>query len=105
MAMARVDYENEGLSELGVDAISAYPGEIGVIVCIGATIGKAAVFQWQDISANQQINVSHAKREGKLIISRKFLSLPDDFQQTFQERVMANRHRRTLPIINENEVG
>jgi type I restriction enzyme, S subunit len=94
-----LDYENEGLSELGLAQSRLIPAGSALMVCIGATIGKSG-FAVQDISANQQVNAvtPFAGISGKLIY----------YQMTsrrFQDEVIANSAQATLPIINKSKWG
>jgi len=94
-----LDYENEGLSELGLAQSRLIRSGSAVMVCIGATIGKAG-FAERDISANQQINAV-TPREG---IAGKFLYY-QMISDGFQKQVMANSAQATLPIINKTKWG
>jgi hypothetical protein len=94
-----LDYENEGLSKLGLTQSRLIPAGSATMVCIGATIGKAG-FVERDISANQQINAV-TPREG---ISGKFLYHQMVFDG-FQNQVTANSAQATLPIINKTKWG
>jgi type I restriction enzyme S subunit len=94
-----LDYENEGLSELGLAQSRLIPSGSAVMVCIGATIGKAG-FVEQDISANQQVNAVTPCAG----ISGKFLY----YQMTsarFQNDVLDSSAQATLPIVNKSKWG
>jgi type I restriction enzyme, S subunit len=94
-----IDYENEGLSELGLKRSRLIQAGSALMVCIGATIGKAG-FVLQDISANQQVNAI-TPSDG---ISGKFLYY-QMISERFQKEVMANSAQATLPIINKTKWG
>jgi type I restriction enzyme S subunit len=94
-----LDYENNGLSELGLKSSRLIRGGAALMVCIGATIGKAA-FAERDISANQQVNAITPK-EG---VSGKFLYY-EMITRRFQDAVVFNAGQTTLPIINKSKWG
>ncbi len=94
-----LNYENEGLSELGLTQSRLIRLGSAVMVCIGATIGKAG-FAERDISANQQINAV-TPRQG---IAGKFLYY-QMISDEFQKQVMVNSAQATLPIINKTKWG
>lgn len=50
-----LNYDNEGLSELGLRSSRLICAGSALMVCIGATIGKAG-YTDRDIAANQQVN-------------------------------------------------
>lgn len=94
-----LDYENEGLSELGLAQSRLIPSGSALMVCIGATIGKAG-FAARDISANQQVNAvtPFDGISGKLIYYQMIST-------RFQDEVIANSAQATLPIINKSKWG
>ena len=94
-----LDYENEGLSKLGLTQSRLIRSGSAVMVCIGATIGKAG-FADRDISANQQINAI-TPGDG---IAGKFLYY-QMISDGFQRQVIHNSAQATLPIINKTKWG
>ena len=94
-----LDYENEGLSKIGLGSSRLIRAGSVVMVCIGATIGKAA-FVERDISANQQINAVTPIDAccGKFLYYQMISSI-------FQGDVIANSAQATLPIINKTRWG
>jgi len=93
----RLDYANEGLSEKGAAVSRVLPPGCALMVCIGATIGKAA-YSEQRIATNQQINalVPSAGVSGEFIYLQ--MISPD-----FQREVLRNAGQATLPIINKSK--
>ena len=94
-----LDYENEGLSEAGLNSSRLIKKGSALMVCIGATIGKAGYTE-MNISANQQINAI-TPRNG---IVGKFLYY-QMISKRFQREVLANAGQATLPIINKSKWG
>jgi type I restriction enzyme, S subunit len=94
-----LDYENDGLSEMGLKSSRLIREGSALMVCIGATIGKAG-FAERDISANQQVN-SITPVEG---VAGKFLYY-EMITRRFQEAVISNAGQTTLPIINKSKWG
>ncbi len=90
-----VDYENEGLSELGLaETGRLVPAGSLLTVCIG-TIGKCQVTD-RDCSFNQQIN-SLTPADG--IVSRYvFYAANSSF---FQDKAMSASSRTTIAILNK----
>lgn len=94
-----LDYENDGLSELGASRARVVPAGSALMVCIGATIGKAG-FCDRPIATNQQINAWTPNGDA----SARFIY----YQMTtrdFQRRVRENAGQATLPIINKSKWG
>lgn len=92
-----LDYDNGGLSETGAGAARKVLAGSALMVCIGATIGKAG-FCDRVIATNQQIN-SFTPGES---VSHKFIyyqMLTGDFQR----RVIHASGQATLPIINKSK--
>ena len=92
-----LDYENSGLSEHGAAGARIVPPGSVLMVCIGATIGKAG-FTDRRVATNQQIN-AWTPMAGALA---KFIY----YQMTtvsFQARVRLNSGQATLPIINKGK--
>lgn len=94
-----LNYDNEGLSEVGLKQSRLIRSGSAVMVCIGATIGKAG-FVGRDVSANQQVNAI-TPNEG---VSGKFLYY-HMISEIFQNEVVANSAQATLPIINKTKWG
>lgn len=93
----RLDYENEGLSEKGAAVSRVLPPGCALMVCIGATIGKAG-YSYRRIATNQQINavVPNVGISGEFIYLQ--MIAPD-----FQREVLRNAGQATLPIINKSK--
>ena len=92
-----LSFENGGLSEAGLSGSRLIKAGSVLMVCIGATIGKAG-FTDRDISANQQINAL-TPSEG---VSPKYLYY-QMLTPPFQRDVIANAGQVTLPIINKGK--
>lgn len=92
-----LELENQGLSELGAKKARTVPAGSALMVCIGATIGKAG-FTETEIVTNQQINAVFP-REG---ISGEFLYY-QFITPSFQREVMRRSGQATLPIINKSK--
>jgi len=92
-----LDYENEGLSEQGLASARVIPAGSALMVCIGATIGKAG-YTDRNVTTNQQIN-SVTPRGG---VSGRFLHYQMRTAR-FQAAVMASAGQATLPIINKSK--
>lgn len=93
----RLDYGNEGLSEKGAAVSRILPPGCALMVCIGATIGKAG-YSEQKIATNQQINalVPSSGISGEFVYLQ--MISPD-----FQRDVLRNAGQATLPIINKSK--
>lgn len=92
-----IRYDNEGLSEQGLNnGRKMLKGSI-LMVCIGATIGKVG-FVDRDVSCNQQINSLTVKKE----FSPKFVYYALS-TRSFYEQVLHNAAQATLPIINKGK--
>ncbi|MGG5812400.1 restriction endonuclease subunit S [Falsiroseomonas sp. CW058] len=92
-----LDYDNEGLSERGLAAARTVPAGSALMVCIGATIGKAGYAE-RTVTTNQQINTI-TPQPG---ISGKFLHYQMKTER-FQQAVMSSSAQATLPIINKSK--
>lgn len=92
-----LDYHNEGLSEHGALSARRVPAGSALMVCIGATIGKAGYCE-QDVTTNQQINslTPHANVDGRFVYYNFIRS-------DFQRAVFAKSGQATLPIINKSK--
>ena len=92
-----LDYENDGLSELGLGQARKVAEGSVLMVCIGATIGKCGYCD-QDVTTNQQINVLTPNKG----VSNKFVYY-QMLTENFQRRVLLNSAQATLPIINKSK--
>jgi type I restriction enzyme S subunit len=92
-----ITFDNEGLSESGARKARRVKANSALMVCIGATIGKAA-FSEREIATNQQVN----SWTPTTYTSAKFIY----YQMTssdFQLRVRQSAGQATLPIINKSK--
>ncbi|MEI2678419.1 MAG: restriction endonuclease subunit S [Burkholderiaceae bacterium] len=92
-----ITFDNEGLSESGAKKARLVKPNSALMVCIGATIGKAG-FSEREIATNQQINAWTPTAE----VSAKFVY----YQMTtadFLRRVRLSAGQATLPIINKSK--
>lgn len=89
--------DNEGLSETGAAKARRVPAGSALMVCIGATIGKAG-FTDAEIATNQQIN-SITPKEG---VSGEFLYY-QFITPKFQREVTKRSGQATLPIVNKSK--
>jgi type I restriction enzyme S subunit len=90
-------YDNEGLSMIGAKKARRVQANSALMVCIGATIGKAG-FSEREIATNQQVNSWTPTTD----TSAKFIY----YQMTssdFQLRVRQSAGQATLPIINKSK--
>lgn len=90
-------YDNQGLSEKGAGKARIVPAGSAMMVCIGATIGKAA-FTEEPVATNQQVNAIIPKSG----ILGEFLYL-QMLTSNFQKSVLSNAGQATLPIINKTK--
>ena len=90
-------YDNEGLSKKGENISRVSPAGSALMVCIGATIGKAG-FTEKAVTTNQQIN-SIIPQQG---VNGKYLYL-QMLSSDFQTQVMHGSGQATLPIINKSK--
>jgi type I restriction enzyme, S subunit len=91
-----LNYDNDGLSELGADGARKISAGSVLMVCIGATIGKCG-FCDREITTNQQINSLTPKDiDGKFIYYQMLTN-------NFQNRVLHSSGQATLPIINKSK--
>ena len=90
-------YDNHGLSEKGASVSRVFPAGSALMVCIGATIGKAG-YSDRPIATNQQINAVVPK-DG---ISGEYLYY-QMLTPEFQADVMRGSGQATLPIINKGK--
>jgi type I restriction enzyme S subunit len=88
---------NEGLSESGARKARHVRANSALMVCIGATIGKAA-FTEREISTNQQVNAWTPTAD----VSPKFIYY-QMITADFQRRVHLGSGQATLPIINKSK--
>ncbi len=92
-----IRYDNEGLSESGLQNGRLMPAGSVLMVCIGASIGKVG-FADRDVSCNQQINAFTVNKP----------NYPKFFYyalrtQGFYNKVIKNSAQATLPIINKSK--
>lgn len=87
--------ETEFLSEKQLPLVRLVPPKSTLMVCIGATIGKAG-YSDRALATNQQIN-SITPRQG---FDHQFLYFAF-ITRSFQRSVIANSGQATLPIINK----
>ncbi|HNA86952.1 MAG TPA: restriction endonuclease subunit S [Nitrospira sp.] len=92
-----LNYANDGLSATGAAAARKVLAESVLMVCIGATIGKAG-FCDQNIATNQQINAFQPNET----VSHKFIYY-QMLTADFQRRVIRASGQATLPIINKSK--
>jgi type I restriction enzyme, S subunit len=91
-----LNYDNDGLSELGADGARKISAGSVLMVCIGATIGKCG-FCDREITTNQQINSLTPKDiDGKFVYYQMLTN-------NFQNRVLHSSGQATLPIINKSK--
>ncbi len=92
-----LDYENEGLSEVGASSSRHIANGAALMVCIGATIGKSGYAE-RDITANQQINaLLPANGVSGKFVYYQFLTAG------FQKAVLRQSGQATLPIISKSK--
>ncbi|WP_430475045.1 restriction endonuclease subunit S [Thalassospira lucentensis] len=90
-------YDNQGLSEQGAAVSRVLPAGSTLMVCIGATIGKAG-YSERAVATNQQINAVVPKSG----ISGEYLYY-QMLTPEFQANVMLRAGQATLPIINKGK--
>ena len=92
-----LDYEDKGLSKIGLNQSRLIDKDSVVIVCIGATIGKVG-FTEREVAANQQINsLTPLNGDCKKFIFYQMLT------KEFQDKVLDSSGQATLPIINKSK--
>lgn len=92
-----ITYDNEGLSEIGARKARRVQANSALMVCIGATIGKAG-FSEREIATNQQVNSWTPITD----TSAKFIYY-QMISSDFQLRVRQSAGQATLPIINKSK--
>ena len=92
-----IDYEKEGLSELGLVQSRRISKNSVLMVCIGATIGKCGYVE-REVTSNQQINAITPIHG----VSYKFVYY-QMLTENFQRRVILSSGQATLPIINKSK--
>ena len=94
-----IRYDNEGLSEIGLNKGRKMESGSILMVCIGATIGKVG-FTERVVSCNQQINSLSVKKE----FEPKFIFYAM-ISTEFQDKVLVEGKgaQATLPIINKSK--
>lgn len=93
----QLEYNDKGLSQKGLKGSRLIESESVLMVCIGATIGKAG-FNNRAVATNQQINTLTPNRG----VSAKFIYY-QMITLDFQDSVMHNSSQATLPIINKTK--
>lgn len=93
-----LEYNNEGLSELGIKNSRLIKKGSILMVCIGATIGKTG-YAIEDICCNQQINTLTPKNKAAVSKYLYYGMITDNFQKS----VKLNAAQATLPIINKSK--
>jgi type I restriction enzyme S subunit len=92
-----IRYDNDGLSQQGLNNGRKMESGSILMVCIGATIGKIG-FVDRNVSCNQQINSLKVKKE----LESKFVFYAMR-SKSFYEQVIHNSAQATLPIINKGK--
>ncbi|MFM5837253.1 restriction endonuclease subunit S [Aeromonas rivipollensis] len=92
-----LNYKNDGLSEAGAANARKVKAGSALMVCIGATIGKAG-FCDRIIATNQQINAFTPNE----FVSYKFIYY-QMLTGSFKQRVIHASGQATLPIINKSK--
>ncbi len=94
-----IRYDNDGLSETGLEKGRKMASGSILMVCIGATIGKVG-FAEMDVSCNQQLNSLTVKKE----FDPKFIYYAMTSIK-FQDKVLleGKGSQATLPIINKSK--
>ncbi len=92
-----VRYDNEMLSELGLNSGRLIPKSSVLMVCIGGSIGKTGLVD-RDVSCNQQINAISPFSS----VDYKFTTFVLK-SRYFQDKVMEKASIGTLPIINKSK--
>jgi type I restriction enzyme S subunit len=92
-----LDYEKDGLSEIGAKSARKVAADSVLMVCIGATIGKCGYCD-QEVATNQQVNAL-TPTDGS---SSRFLYYQMR-TETFQRKVLHGSGQATLPIINKSK--
>lgn len=94
---SHINYENEGLSSLGIERGRLVPAHSVLMVCIGGSIGKVGLVD-RDCSCNQQINALFPLGG----ISSQYLAYA--MQSTyFQNEVLSRAPQSTLPILSKGK--
>ncbi|MGB9938904.1 restriction endonuclease subunit S [Methanosarcina sp.] len=97
MSESGVKYDNEMLSELGLNSGRLIPKNSVLMVCIGGSIGKTCLVD-RNVSCNQQINaISPFSSVDCKFITFVFKS------RYFQDQVLEKASIGTLPIINKSK--
>ncbi len=92
-----LNYSNQALSRRGAEKARVLPKGAVLMVCIGATIGKAGYTE-KEITTNQQINALSPDEE----YSAKFIYY-QMLSDRFQRDVMSSAGQTTLPIISKKK--
>lgn len=92
-----LDYENDGLSEKGLQGARKVAAGSVLMVCIGATIGKCG-YSDRDVTTNQQINaITPTANVSPAFIYYQMRT------KAFQDSVIFRSGQATLPIINKSK--
>jgi type I restriction enzyme S subunit len=92
-----LNYDNDGLSQLGLQKARRIKAGSVLMVCIGATIGKCG-FCDRDVTTNQQVNSVTPFKD----IFHKYVFYQMS-SEDFQRRVLRSSSQATLPIINKSK--
>ncbi|MBM3298390.1 MAG: restriction endonuclease subunit S [Deltaproteobacteria bacterium] len=92
-----IDYNNEGLSELGLENGRLIEVGSALMVCIGGSIGKVGVVD-RDCSCNQQINALKPYLDLSGYLFGYFMRSP-----YFQNEVLSRAPKTTLPILSKGK--
>ena len=93
-----LNYNNEGLSELGVSQSRLIKRKSVLMVCIGATISKTG-YNTCDVTCNQQINTLTPYKDDYKYCYYAMIA-PSFKYEILKE---GNSHQTTLPIINKKK--
>ena len=97
MKNSEINYQNEGLSEVGINKGRLIPANSIMMVCIGGSIGKLAVNEF-DVTCNQQINTITPYKRNEY----KFLYWVMQ-SEMFQNQVVSQASGSATPIINKQK--
>jgi len=91
-----IDYDNEGLTELGIEKGRLIKANSALMVCIGGSIGKVGYVD-RDCSCNQQINAISPYIGNGVFYAYFMRSL------YFQGAVLSRAPQTTLPILSKGK--
>jgi type I restriction enzyme S subunit len=92
-----VNYNNSGLSKIGLEKGRLIPKDSILMVCIGGSIGKCRIVN-QEVSCNQQINTITCSTN--ILYAYAFISLTSPY---FQNEVLSKASGSATPIINKGK--